>query len=340
MKKTHQYVQRHTEQVMDETFFGDPMVSFLYSRVREQPAWLYRSLTSARLTDLIATLQYDRRPRHPEKMRQRMATQLGIDYSECLADPVTLDTPRKSFERQIRYTACRPMDDDPAAIASPADARIVTGSLQPGSALFLKDKFFDFDELLGDRGRLWAPLLEDADYAVLRLTPDKYHYNHTPVSGLVRACYEIEGRFQSCHPAVVVAHGTPFSKNRRTVTVIDTDVRQGSRVGLVVMIEVVALMIGDIVQCYSETAYDHPRPLRPGMWMRKGQPKSLFRPGSSTVVLLFQPGRIRFAPDLVAARQRSGLRSRYSLGWDQPVNEVDVAVRSTIGHAHLTEVRR
>jgi hypothetical protein len=74
---------------------------------------------------------------------------------------------------------------------------------------------------------------------------------------------------------------TPFSKNRRYVAVIDTDVPGGTGVGLAAMIEVVALVIGDVVQAYSEERYDTPRPLHRGMFLRKGTPKSLYRPGSS-----------------------------------------------------------
>ena len=48
---------------------------------------------------------------------------------------------------------------------------------------------------------------------------------------------------------------TPYSKNRRHVTLIDTDVPGGSQVGMVAMVEVTALMIGDIVQCYSDEKY-------------------------------------------------------------------------------------
>jgi phosphatidylserine decarboxylase len=33
------------------------------------------------------------------------------------------------------------------------------------------------------------------------------------------------------------------------------------------MVEVVASMIGDIVQCYSERGYDNPREVAPGMFL-------------------------------------------------------------------------
>ena len=66
---------------------------------------------------------------------------------------------------------------------------------------------------------------------------------------------------------------TPYSKNRRMVTVIDTDTKGGTRCGLVAMVEVVALMVGGIVSCYSEESYDAPRPCEPGMMLRKGRPQ-------------------------------------------------------------------
>ena len=75
------------------------------------------------------------------------------------------------------------------------------------------------------------------------------------------------------------------------------------------MIEVVALMVGQIEQRYSEHRYENPRPVEKGMFLRAGAPKALFRPGSSTVVLLFQRGRVRFARDLVE-NQRRGRRSQ------------------------------
>jgi phosphatidylserine decarboxylase len=130
----------------------------------------------------------------------------------------------------------------------------------------------------------------------------------------------------------VVAEVTPFSKNARTVTVIDTDVNGGTGVGLVAMIEVVALMIGGIDQCYSERAYDDPRPVQIGMILEKGQPKSLYRPGSSVDVLLFEKGKITFGPDIVANLHRVDAVSRFSLGFGRPLVETEVLVRSAIGH--------
>jgi len=60
------------------------------------------------------------------------------------------------------------------------------------------------------------------------LTPDKYHYSHVPVSGIVLDFYEIDGVYNSCNPGAVLAVNKAYSKNRRVVTIIDTDVRLGT----------------------------------------------------------------------------------------------------------------
>lgn len=124
---------------------------------------------------------------------------------------------------------------------------------------------------------------------------------------------------------------TPYSKNRRVVTIIDTDVEGGTGAGLVAMIEVVAMMIGDIVQCYSEEGYDDPIPIGTGVFIKKGFPKSLYRPGSSTDVLIFQRGRVRFSDDIVVNMFHQGAESIFCRGFGMPLIETEVKVRSIIG---------
>jgi phosphatidylserine decarboxylase len=260
----------------------------------------------------------------------RLARRSGIDLSECCDDPRDLTTPRRIFERKIRYWDCRPMSEDPADITSPADARMVTGSFRHTGMLFLKEKFFEYVKLFGRDKDEWAHAFRDGDFAIFRLTPEKYHYNHVPVSGTVRDIYEVDGACHSCNPAAVVTIVTPYSMNRRVVTVIDTDAPGGTGVGLVAMIEVAALMIGDIVQCYSEKRYDNPREIRPGMFLRKGAPKSLYRPGSSTDVLVFQKGKVEFAGDIVTNLCDRRVSNRFSGWFGDPLVETEVKVRSSI----------
>ncbi|TWJ16864.1 phosphatidylserine decarboxylase [Geobacter argillaceus] len=329
IQSLHQYVERRTGTVHTEKLIADHLVKLLYHGARENAPILFRLLTSARMSDLLAFVNYDAPFIGKVSRQKEFMSQCGIDLAECLDPPESLDTPRKVFERRIRYWEHRPMPEETGAVVSPADARVLVGSFRDSSSIFVKGKFFSFEELLGEKTN-WHNQFSGGDFAVFRLTPDKYHYNHTPVAGVVSDIFELDGAYHSCNPAAVVAMATPFSKNRRVVTIIDTDVPGGTRVGLVAMIEVVALMIGEIVQCYSTEEYTNPVPVSTGQFLRKGQPKSLYRPGSSTDILIFQPGRIEFADDLLQNMRRVDVKSRFSQGFNIPLVETDLQVRSLI----------
>ena len=327
----HQYIERGSGCILDEELIADQWVQWLYGYARERTPLVFKALTSARATQWLSLLNYDLPIyRRPARLKE-LIRKLNIDLQECLDEPCKLDSARKLFERRIKYWHCRPMPEDPFTVVAPADAKALVGSWKQIRQLFLKEKFFSFSELLGRRKTNWLQAFEDGDFAVFRLTPDKYHHNHLPVAGQVVDVYAIDGDYHSCNPAAVVAEVTPFSKNKRVVTVIDTDQPGGTQIGLVAMVEVVALMIGEIVQCYSAERYDDPQHIRPGMFVHKGQPKSLYRPGSSVDVLFFQQGRMEFDADLLANSRRTEVQSRFTHAFRHPLVETEVQVRSSIG---------
>lgn len=326
----HQYIDRDTGSIRTEKLYGDRFISWLYSEGRERVPALYRAVTGARMSSLLGFFNYSdfiggRISGNMEFMRRA-----GIDLSECVDDPRLINTPRKIFERKIRYWETRPMPRTPSAIVSPCDARVVTGSLSESSPLFIKGKFFEYRELLGADKPGWLTAFGEGDFAIFRLTPEKYHYNHSPVSGAVADFYEMDGAYHSCNPTAVINVITPLSKNKRSVTIIDSDAPGGTGVGMVAMIEVSALMIGGVEQRYSPFQYENPVDVRRGLFLEKGQPKSLFRPGSSTVILFFQKGKIRFENDLTMNQSRVDPASRYSFLTGKPMVETDISVRSII----------
>ena len=330
----HQYIERNTRQVSTEKLYGNSAVQFLYSDIREHSPWLFRRLTSARVSDFLSYINYYGILANRMKDHLNLQSALNINSEEFVDPPEKLDSLKKIFERKIRYWQCRPMPNDPLAIVSPADSRMLCGSFAETSSLFIKGKFFDYEEMLGQNKKTWLKTFQNGDFAIFRLTPEKYHYNHTPVAGKVIDCYSISGSYHSCNPNAVVSVVTPYSKNKRIVTIIDTDVEGGTQAGIVAMIEVVALMIGDIVQCYSENEYDKPMSVGTGLFIMKGMPKSLFRPGSSTVVLIFQKDRVRFADDITANMFYPQTESIFSQGFGKSLVETDVRVRSYVGSAH------
>lgn len=325
---THQYIVRESGQIRDEELYCDRVIDYLYSRVRERAPALFNAVVSARMSSLLGFVNYDLPLGARISGANSLVRRLGIDLSECVEEASYYSSARRIFERRIRYEEVRPMAGDPLTVVSPADSRMFAGSLSEDSVLFIKDKFFSFAEFLDRPNWVWA--FAGGDFAVFRLTPEKYHYNHAPVSGVVRDFYEIEGAFHSCNPTAVISEVTPFSRNRRAVTIIDTDVPGGSGCGLVAMVEVAALMIGQIVQAHAAEGYEPCEGMRPGLFLHKGQPKSLYRPGSSLDVLVFEPGRVEFNPDLVANQFRGDAGSRFSNWLGRPWVETDVRVRESI----------
>ncbi len=325
---THQYVDRVSGSVRDERLYWDSAIRFLYSPVREKAPRLFAAMTSPRMSSFLGFLNYDSFVGRCFSGGRRFMLSCSMDWTECLDDPDSLRTLAQVFERKIRYWERRPMSRDERAVVAPADSRMVCGSFEDGTPLFIKGKFFDLEELLGSGP--WWRRFADGDWTVFRLTLDKYHYNHTPVAGVVKDFFVLDGACHACNPAAVVEVVTPYSKNRRHVTLIDTDVPGGSQVGMVAMVEVAALMIGDIVQCYSDEKYVSPRAMAPGLFLHRGAPKSRYRPGGSTDVLLFERGRVRMSSDLVRTQQRIDVVSRFSRAFCAPLAETEVRVRSTI----------
>jgi phosphatidylserine decarboxylase len=71
------------------------------------------------------------------------------------------------------------------------------------------------------------------------------------------------------------------------------------------------------------------------MMVSGGQPKSLFRPGSSVDILIFQKNRVTFSEDIVANLHHPRAFSRYSQGFGKPLVETEVSVRSQIGQRSM-----
>ena len=323
----HQYVERNSGRLVNERIFGDSLIGNVFNPLIEDSSAIYRAVTSKRVNKFLAWAAFDSVLGSKITGAGKFLKDAGINERECLDPVYMLDTRRKIFERKIRYWDVRPIPEDKSQVLCPADSKMLAGSFKQGPGVFLKEKLFSFEELIGRR--YWLKPFNSGDFAVFRLTPDKYHYTHCPVSGVIKDFYEIDGRMNSCNPGAVMKISKAYSKNKRVVTIIDTDVPDGTGVGLVAMVEIVALMVGNIRQAYSIDQYYYPKDLVKGMKIERGQPKAIFMPGSSTVVLLFEEGRIKFHDDIIKNMQREA-SSRFSLSFGKPVVETEVAVRSGI----------
>ncbi|MCL4234420.1 MAG: phosphatidylserine decarboxylase, partial [Deltaproteobacteria bacterium] len=238
------------------------------------------------------------------------AAQNGIDLAEAITPPGGFRTRRDVFLRKLDYARVRPMPEREDAVVCLADAKLICGELGENARLPVKNRWFDLEALVGN-----ARIARDfagGMFAVYRLAPPDYHWFHAPVSGLVRECYPLAGRYFSVNPRAIRALPHVLSDNARAIAILDTDIEGGTGVGLVAVIPVAAQVIGKIVWAASERGYDDPKAVASGLFVHRGRPMGYFAPGSSTVVALFQPGRILVDSDLTTLLAREDVPTLYT----------------------------
>ncbi len=183
------------------------------------------------------------------------------------------------FTRKLKYNA-RPVDTSLNIVISPADGKIMAYTDISNSDFIIKGFRFDVSSFLDNP--VLAQKYHDGALLVIRLTPVDYHRFHFPVSGILTSNIKIEGDYYSVNPFALRKKAEIFCLNKREYTILSNPL-----FGDVIMAEVGATMVGSIVQTYK------------GSSVIKGKEKGYFKFGGSTVVLLFEKGKIYIDRDLL-----------------------------------------
>jgi len=270
---TVQYRNRRTGELETERVFEGGALRFLYGslagRLLREPL-----VASALFSRLYGWLQ--RRPASRRKIPEFIRS-LGIDAGEAERAPGEYASLDDFFTRRLK-PGSRPVDRDPERLVAPADGRIRVFPRLP-DPWRIKRSRVRLDELIRDRGL--AERYDGGSAALIRLAAADYHRFHFPDSGVASEPRRIGGRLHSVHPIALDA-GAPSFENQRTLTRLETE-----RFGALLQVEVGALVVGTIEQTFEAGPVD------------RGQEKGLFRFGGSAIVLLAEPGRLRFDEDLV-----------------------------------------
>lgn len=173
----------------------------------------------------------------------------------------------------------RPIGD---GAVSPADGRVVAfNSLSDTKKFFVKGSEFDLKSFLCDDNL--ACKYAGGAMLIVRLAPVDYHRYHFPVSGVVGPSKVIQGFYYSVSPLALRKKMEIFCQNQREYSI------QSSAVyGDVLICDVGATLTGGIVQTYKENEF-----------AEKGSEKGYFAFGGSTIILLFEKGKIQFNKDLI-----------------------------------------
>lgn len=273
------YRERYTNQLVHEKIFGDKLLRYIYSRSRvgkilcrtisKSPIWsrLYgwwqkRSWTKKNIAPFI--VKYDMNP------------------SEFLKPVSEFDSFNDFFIRELKKEA-RPIAPSEKMLVMPADARyLAIPNIAHSDGFIIKGQTFFLHSLLEDDAL--AEQYKSGTMIMARLCPTDYHRFHFPCGGMPGPIKWINGWLYSVNPIALRQNIHIFTQNKRCYTILDTE-----HFGKVIIVEVGATSVGTIIQTFD-----------PEKHQEKGTEKGYFSFGASSMILLFEPGRIELEKDLAA----------------------------------------
>ena len=194
------------------------------------------------------------------------------------------------FTRTLK-PGTRPIAEGDDVVVSPVDGKIYAAACSTDGRLFqAKGRQYSLAQLLDDNvdGRAF----EGGCYTTIYLAPRDYHRIHAPLGGEIEGFTYIPGELWPVNPPSVRCVPNLFAVNERLITFLKTPL------GRVAVVKVGATCVGRIRASYEEIVtnagaparkvkYDRPIPIK------KGDELGVFEMGS-TVILLFEPGRVEF----------------------------------------------
>lgn len=271
------FFNRHTGRIETEAVYGEGFLRFVY----ENPlgALPLHVLVKRGFFSRWYGWRMDR-----SASRARVACfieRYGVDWSEFEKSPGEFASFNEFFARKLKPDA-RPVDARADAVVFPADGRhLAIADATVGGDLFVKGVKFDVAALLGDAEL--AARFARGSVLISRLCPLDYHRFHFPWSGTPGAPRLINGPLYSVSPIALRRRPMILWENKRFITSLTT-----AALGDVLLLEIGATCVGSVSQTHA-----------PGKVVSKGDEKGFFRFGGSSFITIFEPGRVRFAADLL-----------------------------------------
>jgi phosphatidylserine decarboxylase len=205
-----------------------------------------------------------------------------IDSHE-FAKPVEKFTSFNDFFIRKLKPECRPLAQ--ARVIIPADGRYrVFPHVSNNFCFDLKGGIINIQTLL-QNDREAEGFENGASLVIGRLSPVDCHRFYFPCAGKAGRPRLIRGDLYSVNPLAVNGKSWIYSKNKRIVTMLETEAT-----GHVAMVEVGATNVGSICQTFT-----------PNTFVPKGTEKGYFALGGSAILLLFEPNTITFDRDFFSS---------------------------------------
>jgi phosphatidylserine decarboxylase len=199
------------------------------------------------------------------------------------------------FSRRLKQ-GLRPIDARENIVVSPVDGVVSQAGYAGGSeCVQAKGIRYSLPALLGSAEA--AARFEDGAFVTLYLSPRDYHRIHAPLSGRIESYAYIRGELWPVNARSVRSKPRLFCLNERLITFLST------QAGPCAIVKVGATCVARIRASYGEVVTHSDKPgevhrFSEPIPVNKGDELGAFEMGS-TVILLFQQGRVRWDDALV-----------------------------------------
>ncbi len=268
------FYNRSEKREQTELILGDKMLRLAYSTpARHVLSWpLFGTALFSRLLGWYANRSFSK------GRIARTIEELQMDMSDYAIPEGGFRCFNEFFARKLKPGA-RPFA--PEGLCSPADCRLlVYPKLEDGVCIPVKGAQFTVAELLNDEQT--AKLFKGGTLCVFRLCPSDYHRYHFPDDGRLLKSWRLPGKYHSVHPIALEQRIKVFTTNVRVVSLLEL-----AHFGQAAYIEVGAFGVASITQSFN------------GSKFKRGDEKGYFTFGGSTIIMLFEPGKVTLDDDIL-----------------------------------------
>jgi phosphatidylserine decarboxylase len=271
------YMHRYDGCIKREKVYGQKWLNLIYaSPVGSIPLWI--AIKRAWFSNW-----YGRKMSRPESKTKipGFIREFELNESEFASPTNSFASFNEFFSRTLKADA-RPICEGAKNLAFPADGRhLGFSNLALNSSIFVKGQRFDLPSLF--QSKELAKPYENGSLVISRLCPVDYHRFHFPTDGHATKPQLINGFLYSVNPVALRKKIAIFWQNKRFLSFVAT--KNGGRVAQFL---VGATCVGSV----SFTA-DLPRSVR------KGEEFGYFSFGGSSVLTLFEEGKVSLSSDLI-----------------------------------------
>ena len=281
------YIDRQSNEIKTEAVVGEYWLRWLYNNPVGELS-LYAIVKRKFVSDWYGNKMNT--PESAEKIYD-FVKDYGIDLSESKKQNFT--SFNDFFARELNPNA-RKIDTNKNVLVSPADGKIFAYDNISTQDFIVKGYRFDLYRFFNDSSL--ANRYKNGSLMIIRLCPTDYHRYHFPHSGEIINQKKIEGPLFSVSPIALREKIEIICRNKREYVELRT-----KEFGNIIMSEVGATMVGSIIQTYENKN------------VKKGEEKGYFLFGGSTVVLIFEEGKISIDSDLIE-NTNTGIETEVKMG--------------------------